>query len=87
MEFKRTPENSIWIRGNDEHPERVIALLESRGGENRTHLQGRCGLLGYYIADSGVIACVPLDSDQGRRLQETYGELHLEHHKTAEHDD
>lgn len=78
MEFKRTPENSIWIRGNDEHPERVIALLEQRGGENHTHLPGRCGLLGYYIADGGVIACVPLDSDKGRLLQEIYGELHLD---------
>ena len=77
MELKRTAENCIWIRGNDKYPKKVIAVLESRGGENKTSLSGRCPELAYYICDDGTIACVPLDSNTGRRIQETFGELHL----------
>lgn len=75
--FIRNYENRIWVRGNDDDPGQVIAVLEARGGRNRTGLPGRCPELAYYISSEGVIACCPLDSDKGRLLQEMYGELHL----------
>lgn len=84
MEFKRTTENRIWIRGNDADPGQVISVLEARGGRNTAKLPGRCAAMAYYIADDGVIGCVPLDSMPGVWLQEAWGELHL---KTVEHDD
>jgi hypothetical protein len=84
MEFKRTTENRIWIRGNDADPGQVISVLEARGGRNTEGLHGGCADIAYYISDDGVIRWVPLDCMSGVWLQEAWGELHL---KTAEHDD
>lgn len=47
----------IVIRGDVKFPEKVISILTSLGGINKSNLTGSCTGSGYYISDDHVIMC------------------------------
>lgn len=75
--FTRTPENSVWVRGDRERGGEVIAVLEHRGGKNRRGCHGTIPEYGYYIDHNGDIECVFLSTTQGMWMQGAWGELKL----------
>ena len=68
----------VWIRGNDDYPERVIAKLVELGGENTIDNKGSFPYCIYFIDYKNIIRARKDDSAFGKVIMEEYQEIKLE---------
>ena len=66
----------VWIRGNEDHPEKVIKTLENLGGY-KTNIIGDCPNNAYFINHNGQIDAYDKSIEAGKIVIENYKEIKI----------
>ena len=74
----------VWIRGNEDYPERVINKLVELGGENIEDLNGMLPSCIYFIGNDNNIELLSDDSRFSQFIMEEYTEIKLEENEEYE---
>ena len=71
----------VWIRGNEDYPEKVISKLVEFGGTDTGFLEGSSSNSIYFINSKNEIDYTKHDFEFGKVLMEEYAEIKLEEKK------
>ena len=71
----------VWIKGNKEHPEKVIHTLSNLGGDTlRSFCIGNNDRCVYFISHTGIIDCYNVyeEVEASKIVMENYKEIKIE---------
>lgn len=68
----------VWIRGNEDYPEKVIGKLVKLGGEDTGFIEGSVSSCIYFIDSKGRINSTRSELEFGKKIMEEYQEIKLE---------